>query len=81
MRVVKSAMECIIGRFCPVKELWGGFSQELMITGRSAGQSQGYLREGGGWWMTVFLAGGTADSRALLWECVNTGWGELVEDE
>ena len=40
MRQVNSAMECIIGRLCLVKELWEGSSEELMVKGRSAGEIQ-----------------------------------------
>lgn len=48
MREVNSVTELIIGRFCPVKELWGGFSQELMITGRWARQRAALEKEKGG---------------------------------
>ena len=48
MREVNSAMESIIGRFCPIKELWGGLAKELLVKGISARKSQSYLNEGGG---------------------------------
>lgn len=70
MRQVNSAMECIIGRLCLVKELWEGSSEKLMVKGRSAGEIQSYLREGEGWRITVCLVEGTADSRVFLWERV-----------
>lgn len=48
MRVAKSATECIIGKVCPIEDLWWGFSKELMMKGWCAGASQGFLSEGGG---------------------------------
>lgn len=47
MRETKGATECIIGKVCPIEDLWG-FSKELMMKGRCAGASQGFLCEGGG---------------------------------
>lgn len=60
MRQVNSAMECIIGRLCLVKELWEGSSEKLMVKGRSAGEIQSYLSEGEGWRNSV---PGRGDSR------------------
>lgn len=80
MRAVTSALECIIGRLCLVKELWGGYSQELMITGRSAGESQGYQR--GRRKEVVDSGPSRRNSSGPSCESVlNTGWGQLLEDE